>query len=141
MRTSGRLTRWTAVAMLATGMAVAVPDPGQAAAIKGTVQYVGPPVEPKRLSVTVAQVVCGKDKDAEALMLSPQRGVRSAVVSLASPPAGVRWDFSTAPVFLDQKQCVFIPRVILVPAGGTVEFLNSDRLLHNIHSTSKSNPV
>src|SRR6185436_18773562 len=27
------------------------------------------------------------------------------------------------------------------PAGGTVEFLNSDRLLHNIHSTSRSNAV
>ena len=49
--------------------------------------------------------------------------------------------FSTAPVFLDQRQCVFIPRVALVPAGGTVEFLNSDRLLHNIHSTSRANAV
>jgi hypothetical protein len=27
-----------------------------------------------------------------------------------------------------------------VPAGGTVEFLNSDRLLHNLHSVSKDNP-
>ena len=44
-------------------------------------------------------------------------------------------------MFLDQRQCTFTPRVILVPAGGTVEFLNSDRLLHNIHSTSKGNPV
>jgi hypothetical protein len=27
-----------------------------------------------------------------------------------------------------------------VPAPGTVEFLNSDRLLHNLHSVSKENP-
>jgi polysaccharide lyase family 4-like protein len=36
---------------------------------------------------------------------------------------------------------VFAPRVIVVPVGGTVEFLNSDRLLHNLHSASADNPV
>jgi len=133
--------RWASAAVLAPAMSVASPDPGHAAAIKGTVQYVGAPVETKKLSVTVDQFVCGKDKDPEDLVLSAQRGIRNAVVSLASPPPGARWEFSTAPVFLDQRQCTFAPRVILVPAGGTVEFLNSDRLLHNIHSTSKGNPV
>jgi len=39
-------------------------------------------------------------------------------------------------VQMDEKQCVFVPRVVVVPAGGTVEFLNSDRLRHNLHSAS-----
>jgi hypothetical protein len=30
--------------------------------------------------------------------------------------------------------------VIIVPVGGTVEFLNSDRLLHNVKSVGKENP-
>jgi hypothetical protein len=30
--------------------------------------------------------------------------------------------------------------VIVVPFGAAAEFLNSDRLLHNIHTQSKSNP-
>src|SRR2546421_1580997 len=141
MPTGSRFTRWATTAALAVTMAVAVPEPGHTAAIKGTVHYAGPPVEAKKLSVTVDQFVCGKDKDAEELVLSPQRGIRNAVVSLASPPPGARWEFSTAPVFLDQRQCVYIPRVTLVPAGGTVEFLNSDRLLHNIHSASRANTV
>ena len=34
---------------------------------------------------------------------------------------------------------MFIPRVIIVAAAGTVDFLNSDRLLHNLHSVSKDN--
>ncbi len=136
-----RLTPWARVALLATGLAAALPEPGHAGVIKGTVQFGGPPVEAKKISVTIDQFVCGKDKDAEDLVVSAQRGIRNAVVSLASPPAGARSEFSTAPVFLDQRQCVFTPRVLLVPAGGTVEFLNSDRLLHNIHSTGKDNPV
>ena len=41
---------------------------------------------------------------------------------------------------MDQKQCVFVPRVVIVPVGGTVEFLNSDRLLHNVRGGGKENP-
>ena len=130
-----------AMALVVIGACVVSAANASAAAIKGTVQYVGGPVETKKLAVTVDQFVCGKDKDAEELSLSPQRGLRNAVVSLASPPPDARWSFSTAPVFLDQRQCVFIPRVILVPVGGTVEFLNSDRLLHNLHSVSRANAV
>ena len=129
------------VALLSIGAWLGFASPAGAAAIKGTVQYVGASVEVKKLPVTVDQFVCGKDKDAEELSLSPQRGLGNAVVSLASPPPDARWNFSTAPVFLDQRQCVFIPRVVLVPLGGTVEFLNSDRLLHNLHSVSRANTV
>jgi len=35
---------------------------------------------------------------------------------------------------------VFVPRVLVVPVGGTVDFLNSDRLLHNLRSVSRQNP-
>jgi len=47
----------------------------------------------------------------------------------------VKWGVPP-PVQVDQRQCVFVPRVVVVPVGGTVEFLNSDRLLHNLHSAS-----
>ena len=135
------LARWLLAVLVATGLGCVAATDASAAAIKGTVQFVGGAVDQKKLPVTVDQFVCGKDKDAEDLALSPQRGIRNAVVSLATPLPGAKWEFSTAAVFLDQKQCVFMPRVILVPVGGTVEFLNSDRLLHNLHSASKSNPT
>jgi plastocyanin len=141
MMTRFRLGCCLSALIVAIGVLLVTVDGAGAAAIKGKVQYVGPPVEPKKVPVTVDQFVCGKDKDDETLVLSAQRGVRNAVVSLASPPPGAQWRFSTAPVFLDQRQCVFIPRVTLVPAGGTVEFLNSDRLLHNIHSAGRANTV
>ena len=116
-------------------------SPASAASIKGTVQLAGGAVEPKKLAVTIDQFVCGKEKDAEDLVLSPQKGIRSAVVWIESPPPGAKGPNPALPVQLDQKQCVFTPRIVVVPAGGTVEFLNSDRLLHNIHSVSKDNPT
>jgi plastocyanin len=124
----------------AAAWAVLMTGPAWAATIKGHVRFTGPAPEQKTLPVTTDQYLCGKEKDAEDLVLSPDKGIRNAVVWLTSAPPGVKRETSSAPVSLDQKQCVFTPRVIVVPVGGTVEFLNSDRLLHNIHSQSKGNP-
>src|SRR3990170_2369326 len=107
--------------------------------IKGTVRLPGAPGKPKKLPVTIDQYVCGKEKEAEDVILSPDNGIRYAVVSLQTPPAGAKWNAPLPPAQLDQKQCMFVPRVVVVPAGGTVEFLNSDRLLHNVKSFSKAN--
>ena len=111
-----------------------------AGTIKGHVRFTGPATEQKTLPVTTDQYVCGKEKDAEDLVLSPDKGIRNAVVWLRSAPPGAKRETPSAPVSLDQKQCAFTPRVIVVPVGATAEFLNSDRLLHNIHSQSKGNP-
>ena len=104
--------------------------------IKGTVRFTGSP-STKKVPVTVDQYVCGKEKDAEDLVVSPDKGIRNAVVWLTAAARREAGAAPFGPVFLDQKQCVFVPRVVVVPVGGTVEFLNSDRLLHNIHSQSK----
>jgi plastocyanin len=123
------------------GLVAAVPS--EAASIRGVVTFAGA-VEPKKLPVTIDQYVCGKEKISEDLVLGAQRGVRNAVVWLQTPPPRASWDTAPATpdkVEMDQKGCVFVPRVVLVPAGGTVEFLNSDRLLHNLHSASKENPT
>jgi plastocyanin len=112
-----------------------------AGTIRGTVRFTGAAFEQKKLPVTVDHHVCGKDKDAEDIVLSPEKGIRNVVVSLQSPPAGAKWPVALPTVQMDQEQCVFVPRVVVVPAGGTVEFLNSDRLLHNLHSASKGNPI
>jgi plastocyanin len=74
-------------------------------------------------------------------MLSPTNGISNAVVSLQGVPAGAKGSANPARVKMDQKQCVFVPRVVVVPVGGTVEFLNSDRLLHNVKSGGKENPT
>ena len=107
--------------------------------IKGNVRYTGAPVERKKVPVTIDQYICGKEKEPEDLVLSSNNGIRNAVVSLQSPPPGAKGDWQLPPAKMDQKQCSFVPRVVIVPVGGTMEFLNSDRLLHNVRSTAKEN--
>ena len=70
--------------------------------------------------------------------VSAQREIRNAVVWIENAPPAPRRRRSQK-VEIDQNGCAFIPRVVVVPAGGTVDFLNSDRLLHNIHATPKLN--
>jgi len=107
--------------------------------IKGSVRYTGTPIERKKVPVTIDQYICGKDKESEDLLLSSNKGIRNAVVSLQNVPPGAKGDWKLPPAKMDQKQCSFVPRVVIVPVGGTVEFLNSDRLLHNVRSTAKEN--
>jgi plastocyanin len=46
----------------------------------------------------------------------------------------------TEPKVIDQRGCLYTPRVVGVQIGQTLEILNSDELLHNVHSTSSVNP-
>lgn len=109
------------------------------ATLKGTVVVSGPVPEQKKIEVTIDQYVCGTEKDAGDLLLSPRKELKNAVVWLENPPANAATPVPAANVQMDQNGCVFIPRIVVVPAGGTVDFLNSDRLLHNIHATPKLN--
>lgn len=114
------------------------PGIGEGGAIKGTVVVTGAVPAQKKVDVTIDQYVCGTEKDAGDLLLSPRKELKNAVVWLDNPPANAG-PATGAKIEMDQNGCVFIPRVVIVPAGGTVDFLNSDRLLHNIHATPKLN--
>ena len=115
------------------------PHAVSAGTIKGTVVLKGTPPELRKLAVTIDQYVCGKEKNPEDLILSPQGRIRSAVVWLDKPPAGAGVEALPTTTAMDQKECTFTPRVVIVPAGGKVDFLNSDRLLHNLHAAPTAN--
>ncbi|MCZ7627012.1 MAG: carboxypeptidase regulatory-like domain-containing protein [Candidatus Methylomirabilis sp.] len=51
---------------------------------------------------------------------------------------GEKWTITKAT--LDQNVCVYEPHVVKLPAGGALDVLNSDGILHNIHTYSKANP-
>jgi plastocyanin len=128
----------TGVTVLLVGL-LCVPGIGLGASIRGKVVVAGLVPVQKKVDVTIDQYICGTEKDAGDLLLSPQKELKNAVVWLENPPPGAATPAQSANVAMDQNGCTFVPRVVIVPAGGTVDFLNSDRLLHNIHATPKLN--
>src|SRR2546426_534096 len=132
------MLRALVILVLATGLTT----PGDAAggAIKGTVTLKGASPELKKLAVTIDQYVCGKEKNPEDLVLSPQGGVRSAVVWLDKPPAGAPAAALPSATTMDQKECVFAPRVVVVPAGGRVDFLDHHPPPRNLHTPPSAHP-
>src|SRR5579863_10654061 len=46
--------------------------------------------------------------------------------------AGKTFPAPAAPLQMDQKSLLFQPHLLIAPVGATVEFLNSDKVAHNI---------
>src|SRR5215469_6325312 len=107
---------WLRLVLWAFVIALAAAEPARAAAIRGVVLFAGTVEERKKLPVTIDQYVCGKEKDAEDLVVGQGRGIRNAVVWLQTPPEAVKVEAPPpAKVEMDQKGCSFTPRVVLVP--------------------------
>ncbi len=114
-------------------------DVSNGGTISGTVKLAGDAPEAKMLKVDKDPKTCGHDAiPSEALILSSDKGVKNAVVSISNISKGKKFKGAGTPT-IDQKECVFIPHVSLVPKGGTVNLLNSDDVMHNLHSWSMKN--
>jgi plastocyanin len=107
--------------------------------ISGTVKFKGTPPPAAPLEVNKDKEVCAvSPKTSKELVVGPSGGIQYAVVSIAKIDKGKPFEASKAT--LDQKGCEYLPHVLAVPAGQDLEILNSDGILHNIHTYSKANP-
>ena len=105
--------------------------------ISGTVKLDGTAPKPKQLEVTKDKEVCGlKPHFDEDLVVGDGGGIQNAVVVVK----GAKGDMKPGEVKFDQKGCRYEPHVLAFPAGSTVDIVNSDGILHNIHTYSTVNP-
>jgi plastocyanin len=125
-----------AVAAVAAGVIVASGPPAGAqggGTIVGEVKLVGAAPAPKTVKVNKDNEVCGQEKKIAEVQVGANGGVGSSIVSVGgakgAKPAAV----------LDQKGCEFRPNVVVM-APGELKILNSDGVLHNIHTFSTANP-
>lgn len=108
--------------------------------IVGTVKLAGEAPKAKTLKVNKDQVACGHETlPSEALLVSGDNAIENAVVSIVNISKGKKYDRSGEVPTIDQKGCVFAPHVSVVPPGSTVNLLNSDEVMHNLHSWSMKN--
>jgi plastocyanin len=110
--------------------------------ITGTVSFDGdiPTVELARINKD--HKFCGKEpRPSPALKVHPdKKGIKNVVVSIEDISEGKPFDASGVHPLLDQQGCMFIPHVLVITAGTTVDILNGDSLMHNVHSHCIKNP-
>ena len=107
--------------------------------ISGMVKFVGEAPALAKIETTKDVDVCGKtEKFDEVLVVGDGNGVKNVVVSIANIEKGKAQ--ASEGSTLDQKECIYTPRVVLSPAGSDLTILNNDGILHNIHTYSEVNP-
>jgi len=116
--------------------AIKVDDGGT---ITGTVKWSGPTPKAPKLPITKDASVCDpeshKVRDLERLEIGADGGVANTVVFLKNITKGKAMDLPEARGHLDQKNCRYVPHIMLVPQGGNLEAKSSDPVLHTVHMT------
>ncbi len=134
---------------LAAGFVGVLLWPGVAVAastITGTVVFDGKAPNLKPLAMD-AEPVChkkhsGKPAPNEMLVLGSGNTMGNIMVWVSKGlPAGKTWPAPKTPVVLNQDGCVYKPRIMGIMVGQPYRILNSDGILHNIHTLPKINPA
>ena len=112
-------------------------DPATVGTVSGTIHLAGK--APERVKIDMSQdPVCsmtGGDNYSEQYVVK-SGGLANVYVYIKSGPPAAMGAAGPAPaaVVLDQVGCKYVPHVIALMKGGTVEFRNSDATMHNIHT-------
>ena len=114
------------------------------ASITGTVTFTGtaPTLPPLSMNADPAceKMHGGKPAPNEMLVLGSGNTMANILVSVSNGlPAGTTFAAPSTPVVLDQQGCTYVPHVMGIMVGQPYRILNSDGILHNIHTLPKIN--
>ena len=102
----------------------------------GQITLDGVAPEPEMLIADEDTEACGGDRPAQNLLVDSAGGVQNVILSIEGVDSGKPWGFSEE-FYYDQKNCTFVPRVLLIQPGNAGVVHNSDSVGHNFHTISK----
>jgi uncharacterized membrane protein/plastocyanin len=119
----------------------ASPPPGVtgAAALRGVVRFAGTPPERKPVALPGGCAEQHKTPPLENSVLVRDGRLQNALVYIAQGLPAWKERPPAAEVVVDQLGCLYHPRVIATRVGQRVVLLNSDPLVHNVHSEAAGN--
>jgi hypothetical protein len=110
----------------------AAPGPIGNGTITGTVKLLGTPPE-MQLTKRQADPFCAKTPMKEEDVIVGAGGTLKNVVVRVTKGLSGRYDPPIAPAVVDQRDCMYRPRVQGIQLGQALQIKNSDMTLHNIH--------
>jgi plastocyanin len=107
--------------------------------IKGRFVYEGTAPTPKAIPITKDPEVCGKHPlNNESLLVGSDGGIANVVVYARDRKIEVHPDYEATAknkVVLDNHECHFVPHVLALRAGQTLDVKNSDQVSHNTNAS------
>ena len=111
-------------------------DPATAGKVSGQVRFTGKIPPPKRISMD-AEEACQKLHPKPAfdarVTRGKQNGLSNVFVYIKSGLEGKTFEPPKTAVVLDQRGCMFVPRVLGLQTGQTLQVKNSDPVTHSVH--------
>jgi plastocyanin len=102
--------------------------------IRGSVRLEGEIPGKHQLVVSKDAKFCGVNKSLPRLRIGKAKGVQDAIVWLEGVSEGKRSTSGNKQLSLDQFKCEYKPHVLLLPYGSSLDIVNSDPILHNVHT-------
>jgi hypothetical protein len=129
------------VALMACALSGARAD-GPGATIVGRAVFEGTPMKAPAIQLTtdpVCQHAHSGPLLAESLIVGADGGLDNVFVYVKHGLENQTFPPASAPVQIEQKGCQYIPHVFGIRTGQTLEIVNSDTTLHNIHAMPQNN--
>ena len=116
----------------AAALAVLLATPALAGDIRGTVKFSGAAPTAEPIPTSKDQTACGQSVADESIVVSNGK-LKNVVIAVQGAPRPAR-AAEPVRVTVDQSKCHYVPHVQAAAVGAPIDFLNSDPVLHNIHS-------
>ena len=114
-------------------------DAATAGAVSGKVTFMGTPPPSETISMSSDPRCMNAGAKTETVMVSGDGSLQNVFVYVKDGLGNLKFPVPATPLVLDQKGCQYRPHVFGVQAGQTIEILNSDMTLHNIHAWPQTN--
>jgi len=117
-------------------------DPSRVGAIRGTVTLDGQPPELRPIDMS-SEPGCRKLNAGPVIppeiITGPSGGLANVVVYVKSGLGPYGFITPKESVALDQKNCMYEPRVVALMVNQPLEIINDDATIHNVHAMAKEN--
>ena len=117
-------------------------DPAAAATITGKVTFSGEKPASKAISMDAVPACANQYKGtipADDTIVNPNATLKNVFVYVKAGLPARQWPAPATPVSLDQKGCIYTPRVLGIMTGQDLEISNNDPSMHNVHPMPKNN--
>ena len=81
----------------------------------------------------------GPNPRSDRVLIGADHGLANVFVYIKDAFDDYAFDTPATAVTMDQKGCVYVPRVFGVRVGQPIEILNSDATVHNVHALTMQN--